>query len=125
MTTSKTTTGWLMTVELRAESARAAADARTFYRELMNALEELDVLDADLHGELCRGPVTVSVGILDEDLNDAICHAMTAVRTAIHSAGASTPNWPHCDDLQPEPDGEGGWIVTYVSSSQQPQLISA
>ncbi len=116
---------WLMTVEVSSTGNSSRTEAMGFYTSAMDALEKLDVVDPDLDGEIQQGPVRFNVTIKDEALQDAICHGITAVRTAIHEAGGSTPDWPHCDDLEPTPDGDGKWVVHFAGSSQRPALVDA
>lgn len=117
--------GWMIEVEVTASEASGAAEAKTFYGRVMAELIRLDVFDPDFCGEIRRGPVHIGASVADEDFLAATRHGLTAIRTAIHAAGGATPNWPCVDDFEPEPDGEGGWIVHFERSNQAPMLQPA
>lgn len=87
---------WVVTVEMEFEPKGIPADVfRGFALNVYSALEKCDGLaDTEMEAELAAQIVSFRMGIRDmEDEFDAVKHAATAVRTALHAAGASTANW--------------------------------
>jgi len=107
---------WLMTVTISTLIQHEESDQVSFYVRVMEALEKLDVIDADFCGDIETGPVEIAFVLEDEEFKSALDHGLTAVRTAIHDAGGSTSGWPNCDDLEPESDGRGSWVVMFGGS---------
>ena len=96
-------------------------EARAFYMRAIAELVTLDgVFDVDFWGEIRQGPVFFGVSVRERPLNAAIAVGLGAIRTAIHVAGGSTPDWPGFDNFEPEPDGLGKWVVNFKKTTQEP-----
>jgi len=65
--------------------------------EELLALESDTVTDADVSAELANGIVEVSIVVSGEDFDTAAQLADVCIRTAIHAAGGSTPDWKTID----------------------------
>jgi hypothetical protein len=61
-------------------------------------LEDSTLNDSSMDVTFSQSLVTISVLARKETLEDALEHGSSAIRTAIHSAGGSTPDW-----ISPEP----------------------
>lgn len=66
---------------------------------VMDALLDLESVDARLTNsavslDLTAMTVTVEISVAGIDYDESIAHALAAIRTAIHAAGGSTPDWP-------------------------------
>ncbi len=60
----------------------------------MDELLELDVVDPDLTTSLTKRVALISAGVQAEDFEDAAPVFLSALRAALHAAGAHTPEWP-------------------------------
>lgn len=74
-------------------------------------LEEADprLEDSSLGLDLDTMSVEIGIAAEGETFEDGLATAMGAIRTAIHAAGGSTPDWPSMDDLMPA-DTEDGLV---------------
>lgn len=81
-------------------------------------LEELTKLgfDADITATLSRGLVDFDFEIEADLILDAMAQGLTALRTALHAAGASTPNWPSVDDVEAGEDEDGHWVACFAAA---------
>jgi hypothetical protein len=61
--------------------------------EALLALEDDNLTDSAVGVDLGTGLVEVEVTARGETFEDAVATADAAIRTAIHAAGGSTPNW--------------------------------
>ena len=59
-------------------------------------LEEVDLRlsDSGVSLDMDAMLVVIDVDVAGEDYQDCVSHALSAIRTAIHAAGGSTPEWP-------------------------------
>lgn len=115
---------YLMTITLTTEaSGKSVDEAKAFYQSVMNYLEKAEGLyDADFSGDLVEGTSSFTFGVTEPKLNQAVCVGSSALRSALHAAGAWTPGWPHCEELVAEEVGPG-WVVRFARSSQE--LVAA
>ena len=72
--------------------ADLAAHVDVVFEHLL-ALEDARIRDADVSGSLTEGIVELSIYAIGESFDDAADHADAAIRSAIHAAGGSTPDW--------------------------------
>lgn len=82
-------------------TVRGAASSRVLHQrgeavmaELVSLSEAGGILDGSAGVDSARNVVQLGVTVTGEDLSDGIIKAVTAMRTAIHAAGDSTPGWP-------------------------------
>lgn len=62
--------------------------------EVLDALMDLNnVIDPDLTVNLSRRAVIISMIVEASDAGEAVGHAFTSVRAAIHQVGGWTPGW--------------------------------
>ena len=82
-------------IEIRLDpKAASPEDFSTFFDAVAEALYDCEgVFDQDLSGDAEDGSLTFRMAVPTADAADAIVTALTAVRTALHSVGASTPGW--------------------------------
>jgi hypothetical protein len=86
-----TTTYW---VELTCEVRPVKGDLDEHLLTLMDALmEEPGAVDADIAAELSTGKVVISMGVDAQTDRSALEKALLFARSAIHKAGAATPDW--------------------------------
>ncbi len=76
--------------------------AEEIFDELAEAVYDLaDVIDADLGANLEECLLDFTMAIDAEDEVSALRQGLTAVRTAIHASGGSTPGWEdHFETIQ-------------------------
>jgi hypothetical protein len=65
---------------------------------VMSALQDLESADlrlADSAVTLDTETMTMTIGLVVDgnDYQETVAHALTSIRTAIHAAGGSTPDW--------------------------------
>ncbi len=88
------------------------ADPETLARksdEVMAELIRINVGDPFVHANLKNAHVTMSLTVERDTELDALEHAVTSVRCAVHAVGGSTPGWernfrnlrPVAEELQP------------------------
>lgn len=87
-------------------------DAEGFHahgENVMDALIDLEQngshADSDVATDAGERTITVGLLLFTDDLSvpeleDAMRRAMIIIRTAAHTAGASTPGWPSSDELR-------------------------
>lgn len=64
-------------------------------------LEDADLSDSSMDVIFSEKLVTISVLSRNKTLEGALEHASGAIRTAIHAAGGSTPDWKSPDTIGP------------------------
>jgi hypothetical protein len=117
---------WRVAIDIElADSAGQPEVRRAFYSRVMDEIARLDADTPDLEGDLA-GTVRLSVGMdPDGDFARAICDVMGTFRTAIHAAGAATPDWPPCTDLAAADDGTGTLVVSFRGQDAHPVPVTA
>jgi hypothetical protein len=94
-----------------------AASIEQHLDAVMDQLLELDLVDADISARLELGEVEITILVEAPSPEDAAKLGLSDIRTAVHAAGGSTPNWPQGDER---------FAVARESSSQRPaELIEA
>lgn len=84
-----------------------AGTPQEFHRhgeKVMEELLKLEICDPDLSDsgvgtDADQSTVTVSLLVFADDEAQALDKALTAIRSAVHAAGGSTPFWPTADDF--------------------------
>lgn len=109
-------------VTVKASDGQAIGDADEILEQhLDSVMDELGVLDAQdpaIAIEMATGEVQISVLVETSDPVEAVRLASGIIRTAIHAAGGSTPNWPDATDK--------AWGVVLVSLTADPvELVTA
>lgn len=89
---------WLIGVELMFTSDDPTGDdSSTLRSTVIDAYDDLRKLDgvyhAEMGGSLTAGEIEFQMVVHDDDRLEAIRNASSAVRSALHSAGAQTPGW--------------------------------
>lgn len=86
--------------------------------EVMERFIEISAIDPDIELDMTTCGVRLAILVEAEDPDKAIFTGSPIIRTAIHAAGGSTPNWPDADNK--------AWSVEEVTLSAQPvELVSA
>lgn len=107
---------WTFTFSCIVTDPPPADDAIERHFDLvLDELEKLGV-EADITASLASGRVDFDVEIDTPLIQDALAEGLTALRTALHAAGASTPNWPNVDDVEPAEDGHGQWVARLAAA---------
>ena len=86
---------WRLTLESPSEATNLEAVADAVMETLLD-LEQVDPLlsDSAIALDLSNKEIEISVSSESASIEDAVRHAMAAIRTAIHAAGGATPEWP-------------------------------
>ncbi|HUP70608.1 MAG TPA: hypothetical protein VM142_12460 [Acidimicrobiales bacterium] len=92
-------------------------------------MDELGKLgaDPDMVATLAEGRVEIEVAAVGDDALEAMAQGLATIRTALHAAGAGTPNWPReADFVGAEQNEDGHWIVRFVEGGiRNPDLLTA
>ena len=85
-----------LVAEMSFTSDPVASDEQfdAFIDAVMEELSDLDVVDPDMVGSFADRTVAFTMGIEAEDFEDAVPVFLSALRSALHAAGAHTPEWP-------------------------------
>ena len=85
------------------EPSTTVADEVERIMEHLLKLESSDdrLMDAAVGLDLDLMSVEISMSAEGATFEEGLAIALAAIRTAIHSAGGSTPDWPNFDDLLP------------------------
>ena len=94
------------TWEFHIASAEPSATVADEVERIMDHLLKLEssdgrLMDAAVGLDLELMTVEISMSAEGATFEEGLAIAMAAIRTAIHSAGGSTPDWPNFDDLLP------------------------
>jgi hypothetical protein len=85
---------------------------------VMEEFLKIKVMDPDIELDLVDNRVKFAILVEADDPDKAISSASPLVRSAIHGAGGSTPEWPESDDRV--------WAVEQTTLSvQSAELVSA
>lgn len=85
-------------VEMAFNMGQIGADLAAHLDEVAAAFAHVKEVDGDVAVDTGTGRVTLCMTLDAATRYDAVGIALTAARTAIHSAGGSTPGW---DDARP------------------------
>lgn len=118
------------TVEAKCNVVDDEHDTTNLERHLDRVMEALLDLDADpdIGATLGTGTVEVEVTVDADDLEEAFFKGLTTIRTAFHTAGASTHGWPSHADVMAnvETKDDGHWVVNLVGTEmEQAELVDA
>ncbi|WP_324666438.1 Hypothetical protein MUW33_2781 [Mycobacterium canetti] len=80
-----------MTFEMGAQHDRAGFEAHL--DDVAEAFTEITDVDGDVGANLATGRVDLCMTLAAADHVEALSKAVTAARTAIHTAGGRTPGW--------------------------------
>ncbi|MDC8992492.1 hypothetical protein PR371_00665 [Mycobacterium marinum] len=81
-------------VEIVLELERAIdADMEAHLDDVAEALADITDVDGDVGMNVATGRVDLCMTVLAESQSEAIGRAISAARTAIHTAGGGTPGW--------------------------------
>jgi hypothetical protein len=89
-----------------------------YLSSVMDEFCTMNVMDPDIELDLAACSVKFSVLVEADDTLVAINAASPLVRSAIHGAGGSTPDWPEADD--------NSWavrMITFSARPVQPELV--
>lgn len=83
-------------------------------------LEECNegVTDAGTATDATQCVVTVELVVCGTGFAETLQKALDVVRTAIHTVGASTPDWPTADDIVPVHLRPGGMTATPIEARE-------
>lgn len=85
---------WAVELRLEADHDGTTDDLKGILLAAYTELRGLDgVIGHDMWSVLAEDLVTFQVVVADEDPAGACTRACSAVRTALHAAGAATPGW--------------------------------
>jgi hypothetical protein len=69
-------------------------DDEEFFEQVMEHLIELGVEDAGVGLDTGKRRVTITATAEGRDVGEAINAAIASIRTAVHTVGGATPDWP-------------------------------